>query len=232
VFDSPFWEGLPETWRAVLAGRFTPGDAEAIESFVTVRRNAGPVLPDESDVFAALRLTPPDAVSVVILGQDPYPTPGDAHGLAFSVRTGVRIPRSLANVFRERYDDIGLAAPVSGDLTAWSRQGVLLLNAVLTVDAGVPGSHRGKGWEPLTDAVIRAVSDGPVRSVFLLWGNDARRKAPLIDHARHVIHFAAHPSPLSARRGFFGSRPFSKTNATLRALGRSQIDWRLPGDGE
>lgn len=232
MFDSPFWAGLPETWREALAGRFAPADADAIDSFVVARRHSGLVLPAESDVFSAFRLTPPDAVSVVILGQDPYPTPGDAHGLAFSVRPGVRIPKSLANVFRERRDDLGLAIPGSGDLSTWAGRGVFLLNSVLTVDSGSAGSHRGRGWEPFTDAVIRSLTDGPNRCVFLLWGNDAMRKATWIDGRRHAIFTSAHPSPLSVHRGFYGSRPFSKANEALRSFGRGAVDWQLPGDGE
>jgi uracil-DNA glycosylase len=189
----------------------------------------GRVLPAPDDVFNALRLTPLAGVRVVILGQDPYPTPGDAHGLAFSVSPGVTVPRSLANIFKELASDLGLPRPAHGHLDAWARQGVLLLNACLTVEAGRAGSHRGLGWEALTDEMIRAVSDRPDGAVFVLWGADAQKKRELIDGARHLVIATAHPSPLSARRGFFGSRPFSRANAWLMGKGREAVDWSLDG---
>jgi uracil-DNA glycosylase len=185
------------------------------------------VLPPAPDVFAALRLTPPRTVRVVILGQDPYPTPGDAHGLAFSVRAGARIPRSLGNIFRELAADVGGAAPASGSLIAWAKRGVLLLNACLTVEAGAAGAHRGLGWEALTDEVVAHVSAGEDGAVFVLWGADAQGKRALIDHSRHLVIATAHPSPLSARRGFMGSKPFSRADAWLTAQGRAPMDWRL-----
>jgi uracil-DNA glycosylase len=184
-----------------------------------------PVLPPAPDVLAALRLTPPDAVRVVILGQDPYPTPGDAHGLAFSVRDGVAIPRSLRNIFKELEADLGIAQPRSGSLLSWARQGVLLLNACLTVEAGKAAAHRGLGWERLADEVVRHVSGGSPGAVFILWGADAQKKRPLIDEGRHLVIATAHPSPLSARRGFFGSRPFSRANAWLAERGRGGVEW-------
>jgi uracil-DNA glycosylase len=185
------------------------------------------ILPAPSDVFNALALTPLDRVRAVILGQDPYPTPGDAHGLAFSVNHGVPVPRSLANIFKELQSDLGLPRPFHGHLDGWARQGVLLLNACLTVEAGKAGSHRGLGWEALTDQMIRAVSERAEGAVFVLWGADAQKKKALIDAGRHPVIESPHPSPLSARRGFFGSRPFSQINAHLAERGQPPVDWRL-----
>jgi uracil-DNA glycosylase len=184
------------------------------------------ILPAPSDIFAALRSSPPSAIRAVILGQDPYPTPGHAHGLSFSVRSGVAIPRSLRNIFKELEADLGHATPRSGLLTPWAEQGVLLLNACLTVEAGRAGAHRGLGWERLADEMVKLVSERSPGSVFILWGADAHRRRPLIDELRHLVIATAHPSPLSARRGFFGSRPFSRTNVWLESRGLRQIDWR------
>jgi uracil-DNA glycosylase len=207
---------------------FADGHADRIASTLDALAARGPrILPPAPDVFTALRLTAPDAVRVVILGQDPYPTPGDAHGLAFSVRDGVKVPRSLQNIFKEMRSDLGHPPPRSGSLLPWARQGVLLLNACLTVIAGKAGAHRGLGWERLADEVVRHVSDRSPGAVFILWGADAQKKRPLIDEARHLVIATAHPSPLSALRGFFGSRPFSRANAWLAARGREPIDWRL-----
>ena len=178
-------------------------------------------------MFAALHLTALSQVKVLILGQDPYHGPGQAHGLCFSVRPGTPPPPSLKNIFTELRDDLGIEAPAHGDLSAWARQGVLLLNATLTVRARQAASHQGKGWERFTDAVIRAVNDKPERVVFILWGNAARKKPALVDTDRHVVVESAHPSPLSAHRGFFGSRPFSRANEALVAAGREPVDWRL-----
>jgi uracil-DNA glycosylase len=185
------------------------------------------ILPMPSDVFNALAQTPLENVRVVILGQDPYPTPGDAHGLAFSVNHGVPVPRSLANIFKERESDLGLPRPSHGHLDAWARQGVLLLNACLTVEAGKAGSHRGLGWEALTDQMIRAVSDRVGGAIFVLWGADAQKKRGLIEAGRHPVIESPHPSPLSARRGFFGSRPFSRINAHLAERGLPPVEWSL-----
>jgi len=169
-------------------------------------------------------------VRVVILGQDPYHGPKQAHGLAFSVASGVPLPPSLRNVLAERENDLGLPVPKSGDLSAWAAQGVLLLNTTLTVRAGEAGSHQGRGWESFTDEVIRVVSNKVEPVVFVLWGASARSKKALIDDSRHIIIESAHPSPLSAHRGFFGSRPFSRVNASLTSSGRPPIDWSLPQD--
>ncbi len=201
------------------------GRADALAGRLDQLAAAGQaILPGATDLFTAFRLTPLDSVRVVILGQDPYPTPGDAHGLAFSVARGTPVPRSLANIFREMREDIG-AAPSSGNLSSWAAQGVLLLNSVLTVEAGQAGSHRRLGWQALTDEAIRAVSQRPEPTVFMLWGADAQAKRPLIDERRHLIVESAHPSPLSARRGFFGSRPFGRANVFLQERGRGAIDW-------
>jgi uracil-DNA glycosylase len=165
---------------------------------------------------------------VLILGQDPYHGPGQAHGLCFSVKRGVPQPPSLVNIFKELHDDLGCAIPSHGNLEHWARQGVLLLNAVLTVRANVANSHKDRGWEQFTDAVIKAVNAKPDRVVFVLWGAYARAKKMLIDRTRHVVIESAHPSPLSASNGFFGSRPFSQINAALREAGKPEIDWQIP----
>ena len=185
------------------------------------------ILPVPVDLFNALTLTPMQRVQVVILGQDPYPTPGDAHGLAFSVNHGVKIPRSLANIFKERESDLGLPRPAHGHLPHWARQGVLLLNTCLSVEAGQAGSHRKLGWQVLTDQIIDVVSRKASGAVFILWGADAQAKRDIIAGSNHLIIESAHPSPLSARRGFFGSRPFSRTNEHLRSKGLAEIDWSL-----
>ena len=184
--------------------------------------------PPNDEVFAALHLTPYADVRVLILGQDPYHGPGQAHGLCFSVRRGVAAPPSLVNIFKELTSDLGLAAPRHGNLDAWAGQGVLLLNTTLTVRAHQAASHQGKGWERFTDAVISAVDEKEEQVVFILWGASARKKRTLIDTTRHVVIESAHPSPLSASNGFFGSRPFSRTNEALAAAGRAPVDWALP----
>ncbi|SEM63173.1 Uracil-DNA glycosylase [Stigmatella aurantiaca] len=222
------WERLPTGWKKVLAGALEMPSAEALERFVDAERKKATVYPPEDEMFSAFQLTPPDGVRVLVLGQDPYHGPGQAHGLAFSVRPGVRLPPSLLNIFKELRSDLGLPPGMDGSLVPWAKQGVLLLNAVLTVRAGTPNSHAGHGWEAFTDAVIQAVSAGPQPVVFLLWGSYARKKKKLIDTGRHAILESAHPSPLSASQGFFGSRPFSRINQTLKEWGREPIDWRLP----
>ncbi len=218
--------GVPPAWAAALA---PVADAvAAVQARVAAARASGrAIAPGPDAVFRALALTPPDAVRVVILGQDPYPTPGHADGLCFSVRPGVAPPRSLRNVLRELVDDLGVPAPTGGSLDPWARQGVLLLNACLTVEEGAANAHAGWGWETVTDAIVDAVSAAPAPTVFLLWGRQAQAKAARIA-PRHRVLASAHPSPLSARRGFFGSRPFSRANAALAAAGRGPVDWRLP----
>ena len=214
-------------WNPVLRGEFGKPYWPALQSFVAAERARHTVYPPEDEVFAALHLTPYAETRVLILGQDPYHGPRQAHGLCFSVRHGVRIPPSLANIHLELRDDLGVEPPDHGNLEAWAHQGVLLLNATLTVRAGQAASHQGRGWETFTDQVIRTVSGKDDAVVFVLWGSYARRKKALIDTSRHTIIESAHPSPLSAHNGFFGSRPFSRANAALRAAGLDPIDWRL-----
>lgn len=219
---------METSWRPILLQETEKPYFKTLRQFVIAERQQGAVYPPKEQEFAALHLTPYEKVSVLILGQDPYHGPNQAHGLCFSVRRGVPPPPSLQNIYKELRDDLGCRIPSHGDLTCWAEQGVLLLNAVLTVRAGQAASHGGKGWETFTDAVIQAVNAKTDRVVFVLWGAYARKKAPLIDTTRHVILQSAHPSPLSANNGFFGSRPFSKINAALREAGRPEIDWQLP----
>jgi uracil-DNA glycosylase len=199
-----------------------------LEGFLDGEYRTQEVFPPRVQVFQALRLTPFRTVRVLVLGQDPYHQPGQAHGLAFSVPPGVNPPPSLRNLFRELNHDLGIVPPDHGNLRYWARQGVLLLNDVLTVRAGEPGSHTGKGWERFTDAVIHRINAKRSRVVFLLLGNHAQKKIDQIDTARHTVIEAPHPSPLSAKRGFFGSRIFSRTNQILEDSGRTGIDWSLP----
>ena len=217
-------------WNPLLRDEFAKPYWAELQSFVAAQRADHPVFPPEADVFAALHLTPFVDVKVVILGQDPYHGPGQAHGLCFSVHPGVRLPPSLRNIFKELHEDLGFDPPPNGNLDAWARQGVLLLNTTLTVRSGSAASHQGRGWETFTDQVIRAVSTKTETVVFILWGAAARKKKVLVDQARHVIIESAHPSPLSARNGFFGSRPFSRANAALVAASRTPINWSLGGD--
>jgi len=219
---------METTWRPVLIAETEKPYWKPLQQFVKEERKKHTVFPPDKEVFAALHLTPYEKVSVLILGQDPYHEVGQAHGLCFSVKSDVAIPPSLQNIYKELHDDLGCTIPNNGCLTPWAEQGVLLLNAVLTVRAHQANSHQGKGWETFTDAIIRAVNDKPDRVVFVLWGAYARKKAPLINTARHVIIQSAHPSPLSASNGFFGSRPFSKINAALREAGKPEIDWQIP----
>jgi uracil-DNA glycosylase len=215
-------------WNPILRTELDKPYWQQLQQFVATERATHPVFPSREAVFAALHLTPYAETKVLILGQDPYHGPGQAHGLCFSVQPGVSLPPSLVNIFKELQDDLGVAPPNHGCLEHWARQGVLLLNATLTVRAHKAGSHQGKGWETFTDAVIQAVNDKPDRVVFILWGAYARKKRALLDPSRHVIIESAHPSPLSAHNGFFGSRPFSRANAALEAAGRSPVDWRIP----
>lgn len=219
---------METSWRPILGEEATKPYFKDLQEYVKKERQEGVVYPPKQQEFAALHLTPYEEVSVLILGQDPYHGPNQANGLCFSVRPGVPIPPSLQNIYKELRDDLGVKTPNHGDLSHWAKQGVLLLNAVLTVRAGQAASHGGKGWETFTDAVIKAVNDKPERVVFVLWGAYARKKAALIDTSKHVIIQSAHPSPLSANNGFFGSRPFSKINQALREAGRPEIDWQLP----
>jgi uracil-DNA glycosylase len=223
---------LPASWQGALAAELAQPYVARLAAFVAAERREHTVYPPAGEEFAALELTPLERARVLILGQDPYHGPGQAHGLAFSVRPGVAPPPSLVNIFKEREGDLGLPPPGHGHLAAWASEGVLLLNAVLTVRRGEPNSHKGKGWEQLTDAIIRTLAAKDEPAVFVLWGNYAQKKRALIDSGRHTVVQSAHPSPLSARNGFFGSRPFSQINAALEAAGAPPVDWRLPKAGE
>ena len=219
--------GVKTDWNPVLRGEFDKPYWKELMAFVAAERGRGHVYPPHEDVFAALHLTPYAEVRCLILGQDPYHGHGQAHGLCFSVRRGVPAPPSLVNILKELHDDVGCPVPGHGCLDEWARRGVLLLNAVLTVRARQAASHAGKGWETFTDEVIRVVNAKEERVVFILWGSYARKKRGLIDTSRHVVLESAHPSPLSAHNGFFGSRPFSRANAALVEAGREPIDWCL-----
>lgn len=217
---------VPGGWP-VLKGETQSPYYRALERFLADEYAGNAVYPPRDQIFRALELTPFRNVRVVVLGQDPYHGPGQAHGLAFSVPPGVTPPPSLRNLLRELHDDLGVPAPDHGTLTPWARRGVLLLNTLLTVREGAPGSHAGKGWERFTDAVLRRVAAKRSRVVFLLLGSRAQEKASSVDLSSHAVVTAAHPSPLSARRGFLGSRVFSTVNKLLEEAGREPVDWRL-----
>lgn len=220
---------LSPAWRAPLAEAAAAPALHDLALFLRAEMAAGKCIhPAPDEYFRALDLTPPDAVKAVILGQDPYHGAGQAHGLAFSVQPGVRIPPSLRNIYRELHDDLGIAPAAHGHLVHWARQGVLLLNSVLTVEDGRAASHQKRGWEAFTDAIIRVVATQDQPVAFLLWGAHAQRKAACVDDARHLVIRSAHPSPLSAHNGFLGSRPFSQVNTFLTRQGRGPIDWALP----
>jgi uracil-DNA glycosylase len=220
---------LDASWKSRVGAQFERPEMQALAEFLRAEKRAGKVLyPPSPQIFAALDTTPFDAVKVVILGQDPYHGPGQAHGLCFSVLPGVPAPPSLVNVFAEIQRDLGIARPDHGCLIPWARQGVLLLNSVLTVERGLAGSHQGKGWEGFTDACIDALNREREGLVFLLWGSYAQAKGKLIDTRRHRVLKAPHPSPLSAHRGFNGCGHFSRANEYLREHGQTPIDWRLP----
>lgn len=219
---------IPDSWLSALESETTKPYYQQLYTFVGEERRKTKIYPPGKDVFNALRYTPFDQVRVVIIGQDPYHGPNQAHGLSFSVRPGVPAPPSLVNIYKELHEDVQFRIPNHGCLIPWAEQGVLLLNAVLTVRARKANSHQGKGWEQFTDAVLRAINAMDSRVVFLLWGSYAQRKADWIDTGRHTVLKASHPSPLSAQRGFFGCRHFSKTNAALQSAGLPPIDWQLP----
>ena len=219
---------IPAGWRDIIGAETKQPYYQTLQDFVAQERATHTVFPPTEDVFNALKYTPYEEVKVLLLGQDPYHDDGQAHGLAFSVRPGIKPPPSLVNIFKELKSDVGCRIPNNGYLVPWAEQGVLLLNAVLTVRAHQPNSHKGRGWEKFTDAVIRAVGEKSDPVVFLLWGAYAQKKIDLIDTTRHVILKAPHPSPLSAKSGFFGSRPFSQANAALQKAGRGEIDWQIP----
>jgi len=220
---------LRTEWLALLRGEFDQPYMVQLSEFLRAEKAAGKqIYPPGSRVFEALEATPPASVRVVILGQDPYHGPNQAHGLCFSVQRGQPVPPSLRNIYKELASDVGAVAPAHGQLTAWADQGVLLLNTVLSVEAGLPGSHQGHGWERFTDRVVALVNADPAPKVFMLWGSHARKKSVTIDTDRHIILEAAHPSPLSAHRGFLGCKHFSAANRFLEKHGRGVIDWQLP----
>jgi uracil-DNA glycosylase len=224
-------EAIPQSWRPALEPVLNAPEARRLGGWLCAQEAAGrTVYPPRGQRLRALELTPLDAAKVVILGQDPYHGPGQAMGLCFAVPAGVPTPPSLANIYKELASDCGIERPEHGDLSVWARQGVLLLNASLTVEEGKAGSHAGRGWEALTDACVAAVAERDQPAVFILWGSHAQAKAariPALTDRRHCLIRSPHPSPLSAHRGFFGSRPFSRANAFLAAHGRTPIDWRL-----
>ena len=220
---------IEASWKAALAAEFEAPYFKEIVSFLKREKAVGKtIFPPGPQIFNAFEFTPADEVRVVILGQDPYHNHGQAHGLSFSVPKGVHPPPSLLNIFKELVDDTGVDMPTSGNLEHWARQGVLLLNASLTVEAHQANSHARAGWHRFTDAVIQWISEERDHVVFILWGKFAQSKEALIDHKKHLILKAVHPSPLSAHNGFFGSRPFSKTNHWLEKQGIKPIDWSLP----
>ncbi|MFI0444597.1 uracil-DNA glycosylase [Actinomadura sp. 6N118] len=223
-------ELLSDDWRERLDPLLDPIATAALSAFVAQEYATQTVYPPQEDLFAAFRHCSYDKARVLILGQDPYHGPGQAHGMSFSVRDGVRLPPSLRNIYKELASDLEVPVAKTGDLTPWADQGVLLLNAVLTVRGGEAGAHAGKGWEEFTDAAIRALNDKPERVIFVLWGAYARKKARLITGVHHTVIESAHPSPLSAKK-FFGTRPFSAVNKALADAGSPEIVWNLNGRG-
>ena len=217
---------VPESWRDVLRNEISQPYFADLSEFVLRERKAFTVFPSEREVFTALQLTSPHDVRVVIVGQDPYHGAGQAHGLSFSVQHGTRIPTSLRNIYAELHSDLDIPLPSHGNLEAWAQQGVLLLNSTLTVREGEAGSHAGHGWETFTDAIISYLGSSQEHIVFILWGAHAGKKTSLIGQ-HHTVITSVHPSPLSAHRGFFGSRPFSQVNAALMHHGQNEINWRL-----
>lgn len=216
------------SWKGKLESEFEKDSMKTLKAFLQKEYQAGKTIyPRGDEYFAALNLTPLDKVKVVIIGQDPYHGPGQAHGLCFSVRDGVRFPPSLLNIFKELKEDMGIDIPKSGSLTKWAEQGVLLLNAVLTVEDGKAAAHQGKGWEQFTDRIVHILNEEKEHIVFILWGSYAQKKAAFVDRKKHYVLESVHPSPLSAHRGFFGTKPFSKANAYLKAHGIPEIDWSL-----
>ncbi len=218
---------LPQSWKDVLAEELESSYFQKLSEFVDEEREKAKVFPPEDDVFNAFKLAPFDKLKVVLLGQDPYHDDGQAHGLCFSVKPGVKVPPSLVNIYQELKDDLGCSVPNHGFLESWAKQGILMLNAVLTVRAHQPTSHKSKGWEKFTDAVIRVINERTDPVVFMLWGGYAQKKGKHIDEDRHRVLKAAHPSPLS-QKNFFGSRPFSAVNDALEEFGKDPIDWQIP----
>jgi uracil-DNA glycosylase len=218
---------IPKSWSSKLADQFDQPYYKKLNKFVAQEQLTHVIYPPAKKIFTALRLTPYKKVKVLLLGQDPYVLKGQAHGLCFSIedRNFKPLPPSLLNIYRELRDDLGLTAPGHGNLESWARQGVLMINAVLTVREGLPNSHKKRGWESFTDAIIRKVNEKQDRVVFMLWGSFAQKKASLVDTSRHTVLKAPHPSPKS--KGFLGSKPFSQANQALREAGISEIDWRI-----
>ena len=229
-------EAIPASWASTLEPVLKTPESRHLGGWLKAEEAAGKVIyPPRGQRLRALELTPLDQVKVVMLGQDPYHGAGQAHGLSFSVANGVKVPPSLVNIYKELADDCGVAIPTHGNLEHWARQGVLLLNNALTVEAGEAGSHQGRGWEAITDAAVAAVAVQDKPSVFILWGSHAQKKARNIPElgrgTRHLVIASPHPSPLSSYRGFFGSKPFSRANAFLKEHGRGGIDWAIPAEG-
>lgn len=221
---------LEDGWKEQLNAEFSDSYMIKLREFLVAEKSRGEVIyPSGSEYFSALNLTPFNKVKVVILGQDPYHGPGQAHGLCFSVKPGIKVPPSLVNIYKELQSDLGIPPPSHGFLEAWAKQGVLLLNSVLTVRKGSAGSHQKQGWETFTDAIIKTISDHGRDVAFVLWGSYAQKKGEVIDRSRHLVLESVHPSPLSAHRGFFGSKPFSQINQYLLQHGKVPIDWELPG---
>lgn len=221
-------EIIHNSWQDVLADEFEKPYYHSLRDFLKKEYKTQKIHPDMYHIFEALELTPYEKVKVVILGQDPYHGANQAHGLSFSVQPGVKIPPSLNNIYKELQSDLGIKPVNHGNLVSWAKQGVLLLNTVLTVREGKAYSHRGQGWERLTDTIIEKLNEREQPVVFILWGKPAQEKMKMIDRSKHIILTSSHPSPLSAHRGFLGSKPFSKTNDALLALGEQPIDWQLP----
>jgi len=221
-------EIIHNSWQTILTDEFEKEYYQKLRNFLKKEYTTQKIHPDMYHIYEALELTPYEKVKVVILGQDPYHGVNQAHGLSFSVQLGVKIPPSLNNIYKELQSDLGISPVKHGNLVSWAKQGVLLLNTVLTVREGQAYSHRGKGWEILTDKIIEKLNEREKPIVFILWGKPAQEKMKMIDKSRHIILTSAHPSPLSAHRGFLGSKPFSKTNDALMALGETPIDWQLP----
>lgn len=219
---------LHPSWSQVLAEEFDQPYFGQLQEFLQAERQSHNIFPSEEYVFSAFELTPYDQVNVLLLGQDPYHDHNQAHGLCFSVQPDIKPPRSLINIFKEMQADIGVKIPNHGHLISWAKQGVLMLNAVLTVRAHEANSHKNKGWEKFTDAVIQKVNQKPSPVIFVLWGGYAQKKLKLIDTQRHTVIQSAHPSPLSAHNGFFGSKPFSAINNALKSFGQPEINWQLP----
>jgi uracil-DNA glycosylase len=225
--------GLEPAWNNQLGDEFKKDYMLSLREFLANRKQQGAIIyPPGSQWFAALNTTPFDQVRVVILGQDPYHGPGQAHGLCFSVLPNIKVPPSLANIYKELKSDLGIDQPNHGCLTSWAEQGVLLLNATMTVEQGQAGAHQGKGWETFTDTIINKLNQHRQGVVFMLWGSYAQKKASMIDAERHLVLQSVHPSPLSAYRGFFGCKHFSKANGYLQGQGLEPIDWQLPEQKE